>query len=166
MPELGSFAGCHIPAAAEPDQGAPTPPRSHLLKDSSLLAVPFLQLYCPRGSPTEMLSQGLVMRDQCQGLVSQDCVKGSVNQGWMSGVWCHRVCCVGGVVAPLNCTQCWESRAQTSAQTSLPSLSHIGSAHHAPSGPAAALRTAGVREELLGWMFHLSSCCSCSQGSS
>lgn len=49
LPELGSFTGCHIPAAAEADQGAPTPPQSHLLKGSSLLAA------CPFPVPTVSL---------------------------------------------------------------------------------------------------------------
>lgn len=169
LPELGSFAGCHIPAAAEPDQGAPTPPRSHLLKGSSLLAVhPFraapLSPQCPchvrvllsgwgsptpamasRGSPTAMLSQGSVLRDQRQ------VPRGHCHKGRCPGFGVSGFVVAGVVVTPSKLRSVLgEQGTNLSSNLTPVSLSHIGSAHHAPSGRAAALGAAGGDEELLG----------------
>lgn len=58
--------------------------------------------------------------------------QGSLLQGWLS----H----------PRSCARCWESRAQTSAQTSLPSLSHTLAA------PTTLLPAEPLRSELPGGM--------------
>lgn len=142
LPKLGSFTGFPIPAAAEPHHGV----QSHLLKDSSLLAAcPFPAASLSPQPPCHMqvlLSGWGVQPWQAEGPQQRCChrarchqidIKGSVSQGVnVQGLVSQGLLLQGVFSYPRSCTQCWESRAQTSAQTSLPSLSHIGSCWQRP----------------------------------
>lgn len=103
------------------------------------------------------------MRDQYQGLVSRD---------WCQGISETRVDVWGLVSQGLLCSGCCHTlelrlvlgEQGTNLSSSLTPLSHTLAAP--TTLLPAPLAAAGVDEELLGWMFYSSSCCSCTRGSS
>lgn len=92
-----------------------------------------------------MLSQGSVLKDQRQ------VPRGHCHKGRCPGFGVSGFVVAGVVVTPSKLRSVLgEQGTNLSSNLTPVSLSHIGSAHHAPSGRAAALGAAGEDEELLG----------------